>query len=188
MPTPRANSADDVPTAVAEEGPAAHRLWRGGAIPLNTVLMSLRTLVIFAVGFLMLPLLLHRIGNAPTGLFVFATTLTGYFTAVELGIATSVTKYIAEFRVLDAHERINSMLRGSLLLMIAIGLLVAAALTAVALLAGRSLFATPPVRGQVVGTMLVAAATALLYWPSRMGTSMLEGLERYDPRAIDAIV
>jgi O-antigen/teichoic acid export membrane protein len=177
-----------VPPVVTDEHDAATRLWRGGAVPLNTVLMGLRTLVIFAVGFLMLPLLIHRLGMAPTGLFVFATTLTGYFTAVELGIATSVTKYVAEFRALDAQERINSMLRGSLLMMIGIGLLVAVALTAFALLAGRALFAGPSVRGQVVGTMLVAAATALLYWPSRIGTAMLEGLERYDQRAIVAII
>ena len=150
--------------------------------------MSLRTFVIFAVGFVTFPLLLHRIGKAPTGLFLFATTLTGYFTAVELGIATSVTKYIAEFRVLDARERVNSMLRGSLLLMVGIGLLVAAALTALALLAGRSLFSSPPVKSQVVATLLVAAATALLYWPSRIGTAMLEGLERYDQRAVVAMV
>ncbi len=174
--------------AAAAQPQSPPRLWRGGAVPLNTVLMAVRTLVLFAVGFLILPLLIHRIGGAPTGLFVFATTLTGYFTAVELGIATSVTKYIAEFRVLDAHERINSMLRGSLLLMIAIGLLVAAALSALALLAGHALFSSRSVRGQVVATMFVAAATALLYWPSRMGTAMLEGLERYDQRAVVAIV
>jgi O-antigen/teichoic acid export membrane protein len=168
--------------------PDATRLWRGGGIPLNTVLMAARTLVIFAVGFLLLPLLIHRIGKDATGLFAFATSLTGYFTAVELGIATSVTKYIAEYRVLGAHERINSMLRGSLLLMIVIGLLVAIALATIGLLAGHALFRAPAVRGQAVATLLVAAATALLYWPSRMGTAMLEGLERYDERASVAIV
>ena len=144
--------------------------------------------MIFGVGFLMLPLLIHRLGKDATGLFAFATSLTGYFTAVELGIATSVTKYIAEFRVSGAHERINSMLRGSLLLMIAIGLLVAIALAAIGLFAGHALFRAPAVRGQAVATTLVAAATALLYWPSRMGTAMLEGLERYDQRASVAIV
>jgi len=175
-------------TTQATAGADENRLWRPGAIPLNTVLMGLRTIVIFAVGFLMLPLLIHRLKQSPTGLFVFATTLTGYFTAVELGIATSVTKYIAEFREQGAHERINSMLRGSLLLMIGIGLVVAVALTVVALAAGHALFGEASVRGQAVPTLLVAAAVSLLYWPSRMGTAMLEGLERYDQRAIVAIV
>ncbi len=182
MPPPAGTPATQTPRT------AEARLWRGGAVPLNTLLMSLRTLAIFVVGFLMLPLLIDRIGAAPTGLFVFATTLTGYFTAVELGIATSVTKYLAEFRVGGEHERINSMVRGSLLLMIAIGVLVAASLVVFALVIGRALFDSPTVRSEVVTTLLVAAVTALVYWPSRIGTAMLEGLERYDQRAIVAIV
>ena len=187
---PACAGPDPGPSATAKTPPGVPRLWRGGGIPLNTVLMAARTLVIFAVGFLMLPLLLHRIGRPATGLFVFATTLTGYLTAVELGVATSVTKYIAEYRALGARERMNSMLRGSLVLMIGIGLLVGLALALFALLAGRALFSGSgsAVKGEAVATILVAAATALFYWPSRMGTAMLEGLERYDQRAIVAIV
>jgi O-antigen/teichoic acid export membrane protein len=170
------------------ESHAETRVWRTGAVPLNTVMMGGRTLVIFVVGFLMLPLLIDRIGAAPTGLFVFATTLTGYFTAVELGIATSVTKFVAQFRVGDEHERINSMIRGSFLLMVGIGVLVAAGISILGVVAGQPLFRGHAVRGQVVATLFVAAGTALLYWPSRVGTAMLEGLERYDQRAAVAIV
>lgn len=169
------------------EREAERRLWRRGAVPLNTAMMAARTMTLFVVAFLMLPLLINRIGAAPTGLFVFATTLTGYFNAVELGIATSVTKYVAEFRVVGAQEQINSMVRGSLLLMISIGLVVAVGLVLLGVLAGRSLFNGHAVRGQVVATLFVAAATGLLYWPSRVGTAMLEGLERYDQRAAVAI-
>jgi O-antigen/teichoic acid export membrane protein len=178
----------EAPPAVRTESALAARLWRPGAIPLNTLMMAGRTITVFVVGFLMLPLLISRVGAAPTGLFVFATTLTGYFTAVELGIATSVTKYLAEFRVVGAQERINSMVRGSLLLMLGIGALVAVGLIMLGLLGGRSLFNGPPVRGEAVPTLLVAAAVSLFYWPSRVGTAMLEGLERYDQRAAVAIV
>jgi O-antigen/teichoic acid export membrane protein len=180
-------NADAPPAAVADRPPET-RLWRGGAVPLNTLMMAGRTLTVFVVGFLMLPLLIDRIGASPTGLFVFATTLTGYFTAIELGIATSVTKYLAEFRVREENERINSMVRGSLLLMIAIGMLVALGLCLLGLLGGKALFGTGKVHGEVVATMVVAGATGLLYWPSRVGTAMLEGLERYDQRAMVAIV
>ncbi len=175
-----------VPEAQVADKPdptTAAGLWRPGAIPLNTLMMAGRTMTVFVVGFLMLPLLIDRIGPAPTGLFVFATTLTGYFTAVELGIATSVTKYLAEYRVAAAQERINSMVRGSLLLMLGIGLVVAAGLALLAVVGSRSLFSGQAVRGQAVATLMVAAATAVVYWPSRVGTAMLEGLERYDQRA-----
>jgi O-antigen/teichoic acid export membrane protein len=187
-PQPRWSARPARVAAAVAEPASDTRLWRGGAVPLNTLMMTGRTLTVFVVGFLMLPLLIDRIGASSTGLFLFATTLTGYFTAVELGIATSVTKYVAEFRVGDESERINSMVRGSLLLMIAIGALVATGLVLLGLLAGRSLFGGGVVDREVIPTMLVAGATALLYWPSRVGTAMLEGLERYDQRAMVAIV
>ena len=178
----------DAPLRVVTDRPAETRLWRGGGIPLNTMMMAGRTATVGVVALVILPVLVHRIGPSPTGLFIFATTLTGYFTAVELGIATSVTKYVAEFRVGEEYERINSMVRGSLLLMIGIGLLVAIGVAVFGLAAGRSLFGEPSVRGEVVATMLTAAGVSLLYWPSRVGTAMLEGLERYDQRAAVAIV
>jgi O-antigen/teichoic acid export membrane protein len=149
--------------------------------------MALRTLVLFAVGFAMLPLLVHHIGARRTGLFVFATTLTGYFTAVELGLGTSVTKYVAEHRAQGARETLNSILRSSLLLMSGIGGLIALGLFVFALVGARSLFNQATVHGAAEPTMLVAAATALLYWPSRLGTAALEGLERYDLRSLVGI-
>lgn len=158
-------------------------LLRAGGIPLNTIVVAMRTIVLSIVGIVLLPLLIDRIGKAPTGLFVFATTLTGYFTAIELGLATSVTKYTAELRATGNSEHLNSVLRGSLLLMVAIGAIISLALTVVALAAGDSLFDEPSVRHEAVATLLVAAATSIAYWPARLGTAALEGLERYDLRA-----
>jgi O-antigen/teichoic acid export membrane protein len=162
-------------------------LFRAGGIPLNTVLVALRTITLSVVGIVMLPLLIDRIGKAPTGLFVFATTLTGYFTAIELGLATSVTKYTAELRATGDREHLNSVLRGSLLLMVAIGVIIAAALTGIALAAGQSLFNEGSVRDEAVPTLLVAAGMSLAYWPARLGGAALEGLERYDLRALVGI-
>ncbi len=162
-------------------------VFRAGGIPLNTILVALRSITLMVVGIVMLPMLIDRIGQAATGLFIFATTLTGYFTAVELGLATSVTKYTAELRTTGESERLNSVLRGSLLLMIVIGAIIAVVLAIVAVVAGTSLFDEPQVRGEAVATLLVAAAVAIVYWPSRLGTATLEGLERYDLRALVGI-
>jgi O-antigen/teichoic acid export membrane protein len=163
-------------------------LFRAGGIPLNTVLVTLRIAVLTVIGIVMLPLLIDRIGTAPTGLFVFATTLTGYFTAIELGLATSVTKYTAQLRTTGEREHLNSVLRGSLLLMVAIGGIVALVLTVIALAAGEALFDDPAVRGEAVATLLVAAAMSFAYWPARLGPAALEGLERYDLRSVVGIV
>jgi O-antigen/teichoic acid export membrane protein len=158
--------------------------WVPGGVPINTVVLGVRTLVRGVVALALLPLLLDRLGAAPTGLFVFATTLMGYFTAVEYGVGTSVTKYVAEHRATGNEERLGSILRSSLLLLVGLGALVAAAVAALALLGGEALFGGPQVRSQAVPTLLVAAGIAFLYWPSRLGPASLRGLERYDLCAV----
>ncbi|MEY2513157.1 MAG: hypothetical protein QOJ89_515 [bacterium] len=158
-----------------------------GGLPLNTAATSMRTVIRALVGLLLLPLLVHRIGTAATGLFVFATTLTGYFTAVEAGLSTSVTKYVAEYRATRATEQLAAVLRGSLLLMVALGLLIAIVLAVFGLAFGESLFDEPAIVDQVIPTFLVAAATSLVYFPSRLGVAALEGLERFDRSALVGI-
>ncbi len=154
--------------------------WVAGGVPVNTVLLGARTFVRGIVALLMLPLLVDRIGAAPTGLFIFATTLTGYLTAVEYGVGTSVTKYVAEYRATGDNEQLGSILRASLLLLLGLGTLVALVVVALALAGGQALFSGRSVSSQAVPTLLVAAAIAFLYWPSRLGVASLRGLERYD--------
>jgi len=147
---------------------------------LNTVLTGVRTLVSGIVALVLLPLLIDRIGAAPTGLFIFATTLTGYFNAAEYGFGVSVTKYVAEHRATGDAEQLGSILRASLMLLFGVGVAAAAALVMLGAFGGKALFGGAPVRPQATPTLFVAAAISLLYWPSRIGVAALKGLERYD--------
>jgi O-antigen/teichoic acid export membrane protein len=145
--------------------------------------MAIRVVVRFAVGIVLLPLLIDRIGSDATGLFLFATTLTGYFTAVELSLATSLTKYVAEYRAGQRDMELNSSVRGALLLMVVIGAVIALGLGALAAFGATDLFHQPSIRGEAPTALAVAAVGALLYWPSRVGPAVLEGLERFDQSA-----
>jgi O-antigen/teichoic acid export membrane protein len=162
--------------------------WAPGSVPINTLLSGTRTIVRGFIALALLPLLVDRIGAAPTGLFVFATTLTGYFTAVEYGLGTSVTKYVAEHRATGDLEQLGSVLRASLLLLLGIGVLIAVVIVLLALLGGNALFGGEEVGSEAAPTLLVAAVVALLYWPSRLGSAALQGLERYDLFAIVQMV
>jgi O-antigen/teichoic acid export membrane protein len=155
-------------------------VWRAGSVPVNTIVTGTRTVVRGLVALAILPLLIDRIGAAPAGLFIFATTLTGYFTAIAYGLGTSVTKYVAEHRATGDAEQLGSVLRASLVLLVGLGVLVCVVLALLGLLAGHALFGGAAVRSEAVPTLLVAAATALVYWPSRIGPAALQGLERYD--------
>ena len=162
--------------------------WRPGGVSRNTALNGLRTAARFVTAFALLPFLLTGLGAERTGLFLFATTLTGYFAAIELGVGTGVTRYVAEYRASKQQEQLASLLRGSLLLMLAIGGVVGLILAAVGVVLDTTLFDEPILRGDVTPTLLAAALTSVVYWPSRLGVAALNGLERYDQGAIVGIV
>jgi O-antigen/teichoic acid export membrane protein len=164
------------------------RALRGGAVPVNTAVSAARTLIRLAIGFALLPILVHRLGSASTGLFLFATTLTGYFTAVEISFGSSVTKYVAEHRAGGDSSLIAATVRGSLALMFAIGLTIAAGLVVLAVVAAHALFRGPSLHAAAEPTLLAAAAVSVVYWPSRIGIAALNGLERYDQTALIQIV
>jgi O-antigen/teichoic acid export membrane protein len=163
-------------------------MWVSGGVPLNTVLTGMRTLVSGLVALALLPLLIDRIGAAPTGLFVFATTLTGYFNAAEYGFGVSVTKYVAEHRATGDAEQLGSILRASLMLLFVVGVAAAVAIVVLGALGGKALFGGAPVRSQATPTLFAAAAISLLFWPSRIGMAALKGLERYDLCAVIEMV
>lgn len=165
----------ELPSRRAPDG-----IWRGGSVPVNTIVAGTRTLIRGCLALALLPLLIDRVGAAPAGLFLFATTLTGYFASVEYGVGLSVPKYVAEHRVSGDRQLLGSVLRASLILMSGIGAAICLALVGLGVFAAHSLFDAPEIRAQALPTLLVAAVTALLYWPSRMGLASLEGLERYD--------
>ena len=165
-------------------GPKRNGVWRAGSIPVNTSVTAARTLIRGIISFALLPLLVNRIGSAPTGLFIVATTLTGYFNSVEYGFGLSVTKYVAEHRAVGDAEQLGSVLRASLALMAGMGILIAVGLALLGILGGQGLFGASSTGNEAVPTLFVVAVTALFYWPSRIGTAALEGLERYDLNAI----
>jgi O-antigen/teichoic acid export membrane protein len=163
---------------------ARSHAWLPGGIARNSLLMAARTAVRFASGISLLPLPTPRFAPTATGLFFFATTLTGYFTAVELSLATSLTKYVAEYRADGRAVELNSAVRGVFMLMLGIGVVIAIGLGLFAVFGARALFDQPPIRDEAAQVIGAAAVGSLLYWPSRVGTAALEGLERYDLSAL----
>lgn len=158
------------------------RLGRAG-IARNTAISGASNLVRLLVGFLLFPILLDGIGQNRTGLFLFTTTLTGYFTAVELSVNASVTRFIAEHRARGDAPGIAATLRTSLLVMVGFGALAAVVLALLGLLVARSLFGEASLRGVAEPALIITALTSLLYWPSRIGVAALNGIERYDQSA-----
>lgn len=76
-----------------------------------------------ALGFVIAPLLVHRLGDTTYGLWILIGSLTGYFGLFDLGIRSSVARYIAYDRARRDDGGVNATLNTALVILAAIGML-----------------------------------------------------------------
>jgi O-antigen/teichoic acid export membrane protein len=59
-----------------------------------------------AVGFLLSPYILHRLGDEGFGVWILVFSLTGYYGLLDLGIRQSVIRYVARFRATHDDDQL----------------------------------------------------------------------------------
>ena len=87
---------------------------------------------------------------------------------------------MAEHRAKRSARDLATTVRSGVVVLLVMGVIIAAALAVVGVTASSWLFPEQQLGSVVQPTILVAAATMLVYWPSRVGVAALNGLERYD--------
>src|SRR5438445_228829 len=63
-----------------------------------------------AVGVVVMPFLIHRLGQETYGLWILVGSLTNYFGLLDLGVRGSVGRYVAFYRAKDDREGVNRTL------------------------------------------------------------------------------
>ncbi len=58
-----------------------------------------------AVGLLVLPFNLAHLGKAAYGLWVLTTSITAYFSVLDLGYSGALVKFVAQYRAKTGHAR-----------------------------------------------------------------------------------
>ena len=61
------------------------------------------------VGFLMMPFLVHRLGDGNYGVRVLILNFTGYLSLLDLGVSASVVKYVAEFKAKEDMDGLSEV-------------------------------------------------------------------------------
>jgi O-antigen/teichoic acid export membrane protein len=152
--------------------------------------MRLRTLlnVIFswiglatnmAVGFLLTPYILHRLGDTAMGLWFLLTTLTGYYGILDFGIRSAIIRYIARFDEQQDIENFSKVLSTGLVTYSA----VAGVLLMLTLLVSWQVDAIFNIAPEWVDTarsllLIVGSGTAVSLALGMFG-GVLEGLHRF---------
>src|SRR6267143_2713736 len=129
------------------------------------------------VGIFLSPFILHHLGDTAFGIWVLIFSVTGYYGLFELGIRSSVIRYVSTYTATNESEGLAKLINTSLATYTAIGA-VAMTLTLVGSLFVKSLFCIP---SEFLTTarwlFLMVGAAVSLGFPTGIFGGILEGLQ-----------
>jgi len=135
--------------------------------------------VTLLVGFLLSPVVVHHLGNTGYGVWTLVVSLTGYFGILDLGIRSSVGRYVARYVALNDVKNVNRTVSTAMAILAAGGLI--AALATIALYFGFGAFKVERQYASAAKiALLLAGANISLALPMGAFSAVLISLERFD--------
>ena len=131
-------------------------------------------------GFIVTPYLVARLGDGGYGLWIVIASMTGYFSLLDLGVRSSVGRYVAYHRARGEQDGVNAMLSTSIAILLGVGLLVVAA-TVAALPLFPHLFTIPPQQlTSAKWAIVIVGLNLAITFPLSVFDGTLWGFERFD--------
>ena len=66
------------------------------------------------IAFLMLPFIIHKVGDATYGLWAIVLSLSGYMGILNLGLRPAINKYVAEYNARNEHQKIFELVKAGI--------------------------------------------------------------------------
>jgi O-antigen/teichoic acid export membrane protein len=131
------------------------------------------------VGIFLSPFILHRLGDTAYGIWVLIFSVIGYYGLFDLGIRSSVIRYVSTFTATNDHGRLASLISTSLATYSAIGC-VALVVTLVCSFFVDTLFRIPP--GFLTTSrwlFLIVGSSVAVGFPIGIFGGILEGMGKF---------
>src|ERR1700756_636614 len=74
------------------------------------------------VGIFLSPYILHRLGDEAFGLWVLIFSITGYYGLFDLGIRSSIVRYVAKYSATGEYDELNRLINTAMFSYSMIGL------------------------------------------------------------------
>src|SRR5580693_2203514 len=131
------------------------------------------------VGIFLSPYIIHHLGDDAFGLWVIIFSVTGYYGLFDLGIRSSIVRYIAKYSANDESDELNRLVNTAMFSYSGIGL-GAMTVTLIAAYYVDSIFRVP---AEFLLTarwlLLMVGASVSLGFPIGVFSGILEGLQRF---------
>src|SRR5258708_11238020 len=131
------------------------------------------------VGIFLSPCILHYLGDEAFGLWILIFSITGYYGLFDLGIRSSIVRYVARYSAINERDELNRIINTAMFGYTGIGLL-AMLVTLAASFYVSSIFRIPAdfVRTARLLFLMVGTSVALGF-PFGVFGGILEGLQRF---------
>jgi O-antigen/teichoic acid export membrane protein len=132
------------------------------------------------VGLFLSPFVLHRLGDSAFGIWVLIFSITGYYGLFDLGIRSSIVRYVSKFLAVESKEDLTKLINTTLLSYTCIGMS-SLVVTGVLCSYVDTLFRIPPEFRSTARLLLLMVGTSVaLGFPLGVVGGFLEGLQRFD--------
>jgi O-antigen/teichoic acid export membrane protein len=131
------------------------------------------------VGIFLSPYILHRLGDEAFGLWILIFSVTGYYGLFDLGIRSSIVRYVARYSATDQQEELNGLVNTAMFSYSGIGVLTMV-FTLIATYYLTSILRIPADFVATARWMLLIVGTSVsLGFPLGVFGGILEGLQRF---------
>ena len=131
------------------------------------------------VGIFLSPYILHRLGDEAFGLWILIFSATGYYGLFDLGIRSSIVRYVAKYSATKEYDELNRLVNTAMFSYSGIGAL-AMAVTLIAAYYLNSIFRIPAEFVAMARWLLLIVGTAVsVGFPLGVFSGILEGLQRF---------
>jgi O-antigen/teichoic acid export membrane protein len=139
------------------------------------------------VGFFLWPFILHRLGDYASGVWVLIFSITGYYGLFDLGIRSSVVRYVSKARATNDLEYASRLINTSLFSYVCIGaftFLITVFVTAYV----DTFFRIPVEFHSTARWLLFMVGSAVsLGFPLGISGGVLEALQRFDLQSLTSV-
>ncbi len=135
-----------------------------------------------AVGFFLAPFVVHRLGNLAYGVWILTVSTVAYLGLLDLGLASSVVRYVSKAYATQSHEEASELFSGVLWVRLQISAMVLLIAGTLAVLFPHIFKVPPGLAANARFAVLIIGLASATYMALGVYGSVLSALNRYDLR------
>jgi O-antigen/teichoic acid export membrane protein len=131
------------------------------------------------LGLALSPFIVHRLGDTAFGLWVIILSITGYYGLFDLGIGSSVIRFVSKYTATGEHEELAKVINTSLFTYSCIGVLCMLVTVVMASQVDRRFPVPPELHATAPWLLLMVGTAVALGFPFGIFGGFLEGLQSF---------